>query len=190
MLTKNSTDLPVGPFLGAVEVQGHSLTSSIESFELFAEHNLLMLTDNETSLQYIKADNLTNGESAMVTYEDYSGPLQLANSKSYRITVDSDNVFNSEKFLYRLATLHRPTQVIEFDLTTRMNSVKYSLLTYTGVNHDNYTSERILLPANDGEKIPVTLLYSKVAVRGQKKNTVLLHTTGADPMTNHNFCER
>jgi protease II len=182
--------LLVGSFLGAAEVQGHADNASIDYLEVFAEYNLQVLTDTETSLQYIKADNILSGTTDLVTYDDYSGPLQVANSKSYRIAMlRENNEFTTHKLAYRLTTLHKPPQVLELDLLTRDNAVKQYEEQYEGVRHEDYVSERILLPGNDGVKLPVTLLYSKVAVRSQKSNCVLLHSTGADPALGHNFSE-
>jgi hypothetical protein len=71
--------LSIGDFLGAVEMRGHADNASIDYLEVFAECNLQVLTDTETSLQYIKANNIHSGTTDLVTYDDDdSGSLQAA----------------------------------------------------------------------------------------------------------------
>jgi oligopeptidase B len=51
----------------------------------------------------------------------------------------------------------------------------------------DYTSERIVLPANDGEMIPVTLIYNKKLVKTGNQAAGIVESYGGDIENSHNY---
>ena len=181
-----STEL-TGDFLGAEVYLSHDNNVLIEHMESFHKHLVQILTDTETSLQYIQVQNLESGGKDLVTYSDYEGHLKIANNKSYRINLlpENQNYF-SETFKYKLSTLHSPNQILNYDLNSRTNDLEDLEEYIKGVNLSDYTSERIVLPANDQERIPLTLVYNKKFVKSGD-NFMVLHTSGGDTENWHKF---
>lgn len=185
--TSDRTDLTTD-FLGAEVYTPCSDTVSIISIETFKNYIIMILTDTDTSLEYIKLINLKNSSTAVVSYQDYEGQLKIANNKSYRINqTPTAYSYDSENFVYQLSTLHAPNKIINYNMNTLQNTVLSLEYLLPDVRLEDYTSERIILPANDGERIPVTLIYNKNLVRKNKDNYVVIQSCGADRDNFHNY---
>ena len=187
LVLSDTTEL-MGNFLGAQTYVPHNTNVYIEHVEAYEDHLVQFLIDNSTSLQYIQVDNFSFGTSDVVAYDKYEGQLKVANNKSYRIRLDANNQnFCDENFRYILSTLHSPEQLIAYDLKTRNNQVLDYLYSVPGVRLQDYTSERIVLPANDGELIPITLVYHKKNVKTGKNAIGVIQSFGSDIQACHNF---
>lgn len=172
-------------FLGATVFRPPQPQVYIQHLETLRRHIIQILRDTTTSLQYIQVDNLHNGEQQLVTYDQFQGELQVANNKSYRLHLMKQD-YDGDEFAYRLSTLHHPDRVMSLNLPTRRNKVVKLDRYYPDLRPEDYGSERIVLGANDGERIPVTLIYHKD--RLGKKNPILLHTNGSAPSSEtHQF---
>jgi oligopeptidase B len=185
--TSDRTDVTTD-FLGAEIYIPYSETVSMISFESFKNYIVIIQSDTETSLEYIKLINLRNSTTAVVSYQDYEGQLKIANNKSYRIhQIPTEYSYDSDSFVYRLSTLNSPDKMINYNMNTRQNTVLRPDYHMPDVRLEDYTSERIVLSANDGERIPVTLIYNKNLVRQNKDNYVVLQSYGGDRENTHNF---
>ena len=174
-----------GLFLGAEVFKAPQAHVYIQHLETLRKHVVQILRDTETSLQYVQVDNLQSGERQLVTYEQFQGELQVANNKSYRLHLLPQN-YDADDFTYRLSTLHHPDRVMSLHLPTRKNKVVKLDKYYPDLRPEDYGSERIVLSANDGERIPITLIYHKS--RLGKKNPLVLHTYGSAPASQtHQF---
>jgi oligopeptidase B len=177
-----------GQFLGAEVFRTPQAHTYIQHLETLRKHIVQVLRDTDTSLQYIQVDNLQSGERQLVTYEQFQGELQVANSKSYRLHLLPQS-YDADDFTYRLSTLHHPDRVMSLHLPTRRNKVVKLDKYYPDLRPEDYGSERIVLSANDGERIPVTLIYHKD--RLGKKNPVILQTYGSAPVSQtHQFSKK
>ena len=183
-----STSEILGSFLGAATHTPHNPKVYIEHIEAYEGFLVQILTDTDTSLQYIQVDNFVTGASDIVAYDKYEGQLKVANNKSYRIKIagDSQNYYD-KSFRYLLSTLHSPEQIISYDLETRTNTVLDHAYFVPEVRIEDYTSERIVLPANDGEMIPVTIIYHKKNVRTGDGAAAIVHSFGGNLEGSHNF---
>jgi oligopeptidase B len=175
-------------FLGASAYIPHNENVYIEHLEAYSNHLVEILIDTETSLQYIQVENSSLGTTDIVSYDKYEGQLKVANNKSYRIKMDGGfQDYNDKNFRYVLSTLHSPEQIISYDLDTRTNDVLDYYYTIPGVRLENYTSERIVLPANDGVMIPITLVYHKKNVKTGNNAVGIVQSFGGDIENSHNF---
>lgn len=175
-------------FLGAKVFRPHNSQVYIEHVEAFKDHLVSILIDTDNSMQHIQVDNFLNESTDIVAYDKYEGSLKVANNKSYRIKLDqTDQEFYGQSFNYILSTLHCPDQKISYDLKTRMNKVLSYSYEVPEVRIQDYTSERIVLPANDGELIPVTLIYNKRNVATGDKAAAIVESYGGEVENSHNF---
>lgn len=175
-------------FLGAKVHISHNPQVYIEHVEAFRDHLVSILIDSETSLQHIQVDNFSTGTSDVVAYDKYEGQLKVANNKSYRIELDgATQDYDSKEFRYALSTLHSPEQFIAYNLDTRMNKVVDFKYTIPGVRIEDYISERIVLPANDGVMIPLTLVYNKRNVKSGNQASGIVYVYGGALEDSHNF---
>jgi oligopeptidase B len=187
LVESSSKELQVD-FMGAKVHTPHSPGVYIEHVEAFKDHLVSILTDTETSLQHIQVDTFSTGSTDIVSYDKYEGSLKVANSKSYRLKLDSSvQDYLSNNFAYILSTLHAPDQLIRYDLDTRVNKLITHSFEVPGIHIQDYSSERIVLPANDGTKIPLTLVYNKKEVKTGKQAAGIIDSYGGDIENSHNF---
>ena len=187
LIESSSKDLQHS-FLGAKPHLPHNPSVYIEHIEAFRDHLVSILIDCSTSLQHIQVDNFSTSTTDIVSYDKYEGSLKVANSKSYRLKLDQGcQDFNSNSFAYILSTLHSPDQLIAYNLDTRLNTLISHNYEIPGVRVQDYTSERIVLPANDGEMIPVTLIYNKKLVKTGNQAAGIVESYGGDIENSHNY---
>lgn len=182
-----SKDL-IGEFMGAKTHIAHRNNISIDFLETYKENSVQILTDTDTSLQYIQVENLVSGSKDLVNYDTYEGQLKIANNKSYRIHVMPEKQdYFSHFFNYKLSVLHSPNKLLKYNLNTRSNEMLDLEQQINGVRLEDYASERIVLLANDKERIPVTLIYNKKFAQSGSESNVVMHTYGGETKNTHNF---
>lgn len=80
----------------------------------------------------------------------------------YEIGFKGNDDYKSNKFEYFYTSLTRPASVYEFDVTTNGSRLFFEKqLRDPLFKPENYVSERIWATANDGTKIPISLVYKK-----------------------------
>ncbi|MCZ4298104.1 S9 family peptidase [Henriciella marina] len=66
--------------------------------------------------------------------------------------------YDSTVMRYDYASPARPSQVFDYDMETRERTLRKTREVPSGHNADDYVVERLMVPAWDGEEIPVTIL--------------------------------
>jgi len=97
---------------------------------------------------------------------------------AYAANLGSNPEFNSSSLRYTYTSLTTPYSVYDYDLATKSKTLKKQQEVVGGYNPADYTSERIYATANDGTKIPISLVYKK----GLKKDgtaPLLLYAYGS-----------
>ncbi len=109
----------------------------------------------------------------MVVAERKNGLLQLRvvrwdKSEDYYLNFDSDTYtaslstnldFDAHIFRYNFSSLTTPSSVIDYNTTTKTNEVKKEQEVLGGeFDKKNYTSERLWATADDGTKVPISLV--------------------------------
>jgi oligopeptidase B len=109
----------------------------------------------------------------MVVAERQNGLLQLRvmrwdgkeeyyldfDSETYTASLSTNPEFDSDVFRYNYSSLTTPSSVIDFDTKTKTKEVKKEQEVLGGAfDKKNYTSERLWATADDGTKIPISLV--------------------------------
>lgn len=78
----------------------------------------------------------------------------------YALFDEPNHEYGTSVFRFRFESPITPPTVYEYDMATyRLNSLKQSVIPH--LDPSRYCAERIWAPANDGTRIPITLLYRK-----------------------------
>ncbi|MGM5471182.1 S9 family peptidase [Flavobacteriaceae bacterium LMO-SS05] len=89
--------------------------------------------------------------------EDYYLPF---NNETYTAHTGTNVDFDTSILRYVYNSLTTPTSIIDFDMVTKTQTIKKEQVVLGGqFKKENYTSERIWATANDGTKIPMSLVY-------------------------------
>ena len=133
-----------------VEVIPHRDDYLLEDIDIF-EHYLVISERNE-GLNKIKITKWHSEESYYLPFDN----------ETYTSYTSINPDFDTDILRYTYNSLNNPTSVIDFNMTTKEKTVLKEQEVLGGAfDKENYTTERIWAKAEDGTKIPVSLVYRK-----------------------------
>lgn len=137
----------------------------LEGFELF--NQWLVLEERQNGLVNIRQINWENKEENYVSFDD----------PAYMAWIDNNPDPDTNKLRYGYSSMTTPSSVYEIDMQTQ----EKQLLKQQEVkdfDKSQYQSERLWITAQDGIKVPVSLVYRKDLFK-QGKNPLLVYGYGA-----------
>jgi len=148
------------------EFIAHREDVMLEGLEIFK--NYFVLEERENGLNKIRIQTWDGKV-------DYYLPF---NEEAYSAGVGSNPEFDSEILRYGYNSLTTPSSVIEFNMRTKEQKTLKEQEVLGDFNKDNYASERAWATANDGTKVPVTMVYKK-GMKKDGKSPLLLYAYGS-----------
>ncbi len=137
------------------EVIPHREDYLLEDIDIFEK--FLVVSERNNGLNKIKITRWDSGESFYVPFD----------SETYTAFTSINPDFETDVLRYTYNSLNTPTSVIDFNMETREKTVlKEQQVLGGNFNKYNYITERIWATAQDGTKIPISLIYH----RGTKRN--------------------
>lgn len=150
-----------------VEIIGHREDVLIEDIEIFA--NYLVVEEREGGLNKIR----------IMTWdgkEEYYLPF---GSETYTAYTSTNVDFETEILRYCYQSMATPSSVIDFNMRTKEKEIKKEQEVLGGkFDKNNYTEERVWATAQDGTKIPISMVYRK-ELNKDGKNPLLLYAYGS-----------
>lgn len=139
----------------------------IEGIEIFK--NYLVVEERSNGLNKIQIKPW-NGSG------DYYLPFDIETYTAYTTTnVD----FETETLRYAYQSMATPSSVIDFNMRTKEKTTLKEQAVLGGIfDKNNYTEERIWATAQDGTKIPISIVYKK-GIKKDGKNPFLLYAYGS-----------
>ncbi|MFK7833966.1 MAG: S9 family peptidase [Winogradskyella sp.] len=137
------------------EVISHRKDVLIEGVDIFKDY--LVISERKNGLNDIRIKRWDETE-------DYYLPFD---NETYTAYTGTNVDFDTELLRYGYNAMTTPSSVIEFNMRTKTKTVLKEQEVLGGkFNKENYTSERIWATADDGTKIPMSVVYKK----GMKKD--------------------
>jgi oligopeptidase B len=150
-----------------VEVIPHREAVLLEDVEIFA--SFLVLEERYNGLNQIKIIPW-NGE------ESYYLPFE---SETYTAYLGGNVDFETHILRYSYQSMATPASVIDFDMVTKEKIIlKEQEILGGQFDKNNYTEERIWATADDGTKIPISMVYRK-DLQKNGKNPLLQYAYGS-----------
>ena len=139
----------------------------IEGIDIFKDY--LVLNERKNGLNEIRIKRWDDTQ-------DYYLPFDNETYTSYTsVNVD----FDTEILRYGYSSLITPSSVINFNMRTKTKTVLKEQEVLGGTfNKENYISERIWATADDGTKIPMSLVYRK-GIKKDGTNPLLQYAYGS-----------
>ena len=122
------------------------LIEGLDEFE-----NYLVISQRKLGLQEIKYINIHTGKTEFIPFTEAVYSLALAHNPEY----------NTNKLRYLYYSLTTPECVIDYDMETGMAECLKRTEVVGNFDPNNYTSERCFATAEDGTRIPISLVYRK-----------------------------
>ena len=143
------------------EVIPHRKDVMIEGIDIFKEY--LVISERENGLNNIRIKRWDNKN-------DYYLPFD---NETYTAYTSTNVDFDTSILRYGYNSLTTPASVIDFDMVNKTKEIKKEQEVLGGnFDKNNYVSERIWATANDGTKIPMSVVHHKDTQKNS--NTPLL----------------
>lgn len=150
-----------------VEVIPHRKDVLLEDIEIFKD--FLVLEERENGLNKIRIMPW-NGEG------EYYLPFE---SETYTAYATSNVDFDTDILRYGYQSMTTPSSTIDFNMRTKTKEIKKEQEVLGGkFDKNNYTEERVWATAEDGVKIPISMVYKK-GLKKDGTNPLLQYAYGS-----------
>ena len=150
-----------------IDVIEHRKNVLIEGIDIFKDH--LVVSERVDGLNRINIKKWDDSENYFLNFDN--------ETFSSNTTTNLD--FNSKKLNYAYNSLNEPYSVIEFDMITKEKTIlKQHKVLDKNFSKDNYVTERIWADSQDGNQIPISLIYKK-GIKRDGSNPLLIYGYGS-----------
>lgn len=134
------------------EFIAHDERIMIESMQLFAGH--LVLVEREAGLKHLRILDLKTKEAKRVEF-----PHEL-----YTFNLEPNPVFETSTLRLNYSSLKTPARIYDYDMTSQTLELKKQTVV-PGYDESKYELKRLYAQAEDGTRIPMSLVYKKGLVQ-------------------------
>lgn len=156
-------------------------TSMEHWVDVIAHRSEVLLEDIDIFKDYLVVSERTQGVNQIRimrwdTSEDYYLPFD---NETYTAYTSTNVDFDTEVLRYGYNAMTTPSSVIEFNMRTKTSKVlKEQEVLDPKFDKNNYESKRIWATADDGVKIPMSMVYKK-GIAQNSKNPILQYAYGS-----------
>jgi len=149
------------------ELVGHRDDTLIQSFELFNDY--MVVNERLNGVEKLRIRNYAGELLDEVGFNDAAYDVWFSNNP------DPD----SRVFRYGYSSMNTPDSVYEYHVDEKASELKKQDKVIGDFNPDQYKSERIMVDARDGQKIPVSIVYRKDRFKRDGTNALLNYAYGS-----------
>jgi oligopeptidase B len=149
------------------ELVGHRDDTLIQSFELFNDY--MVVNERLNGVEKLRIRNYAGELLDEVGFNDAAYDVWFSNNP------DPD----SRVFRYGYSSMNTPDSVYEYHVDEKASELKKQDKVIGDFNPDQYKSERIMVDARDGQKIPVSIVYRKDRFKKDGTNALLNYAYGS-----------
>ncbi|MBC5993498.1 S9 family peptidase [Pontibacter cellulosilyticus] len=132
------------------EVIPHREDVLLEDIEIFKDY--LALQERKNGLTQIRVKKWNDPK--VDYYIDF-------NDEAYTAYISTNPDFDSKTLRYQYSSLTTPNSVYDYNMETKQQELKKREEVVGSFNPENYEAKRIYATADDGTKIPISLVYRK-----------------------------
>ena len=118
---------------------------------VLAFKDFLIRLERKDGLPRIVVRDRATGDEHMISFDEEAFSLGLSGAYEY----DTDIM----RFTY--SSMTTPTQLFDYDMRTRERTLLKTQEVPSGHDPENYITRRLMAPSEDGETVPVSLIYHK-----------------------------
>lgn len=139
------------------------LIQGIEEFKDF-----IVVNERKDGLVQLRVRNLHTNNEHYLNFEE----------AAYTAAFNANPSYNSTKLRYSYTSLTTPSSVFDYDLNSKEKKLMKQQEVLGGYDSKKYTTERVNATANDGTKIPISLVY-KTGLEKNGTAPLLLYAYGS-----------
>lgn len=149
--------------------------------DLIPHREDVLLEDIEIFKDYLVVGERSNGLNK-IRIMPWSGKGEYYlpfGSETYTANISTNPDFDTQILRYSYQSLGTPSSVIDFNMKTKEKEIKKEQQVLGGkFDKKNYIEERVWATAEDGTKIPISMIYRK-GLKKDGKNPLLLYAYGS-----------
>ncbi|PCJ84741.1 MAG: S9 family peptidase [Hyphomicrobiales bacterium] len=131
------------------DVIAHEEGTLILSHTLFAHY--MMRLERFEGLPRIVIRDMANGEEHAIAFDE----------EAYSLGVSGGYEYDTTGLRFSYSSMTTPAQVYDYDMKSRERVLRKTQEVPSGHNPDDYRTRRIFALAEDGERVPISVLYHK-----------------------------
>ncbi len=116
---------------------------------VFANH--IARLEREDSLPRIVVTRISDGAEHTIAFDE----------EAYSLGLSAGYEFDTTRIRFTYSSMTTPAETYDYDMETRTRTLRKRQEVPSGHTPSDYVTRRLLAPAPDGERVPVTLLYAK-----------------------------
>ncbi|MCF6296052.1 MAG: S9 family peptidase [Flavobacteriaceae bacterium] len=149
------------------DVIAHREDVLLEGIDIFKD--FLVITERRNGLNEIRIRRWDNSEEYYLPFDN----------ETYTAYTTTNIDFDTTILRYGYNSLKTPSSIIDFDMVTKTKEIKKEQEVLGGTfKKENYISERVWATAQDGTKIPISLIYHR-DTKKDKSTPLLLYAYGS-----------
>jgi oligopeptidase B len=149
------------------EVIPHREDVTLEGVQCFANH--LVVVERAAGASSLRVRDLRNGQEHKVEFPE----------PSFLFEGGPNPEFETQSFRFTYTSFVTPLSTFDYDMETRQRVLLKEEPVLGGYDRGKYQAERVFATAQDGTKIPISLVYKIDALRRDGSNPALLEAYGA-----------
>ncbi|MBD2340823.1 S9 family peptidase [Calothrix sp. FACHB-156] len=138
----------------------------LTGISLFANH--LVIYERKGGLETARVQNLTTGEESNITFPEPTYEFYEGNNPEFHTTI----------LRFHYTSFITPQSVFDYNMETQQRELKKETEVLGGYDRTQYQSEWLMATAEDGTKIPISIVYKK-GIKKDSQNPLLLTGYGA-----------
>ncbi|BAY32096.1 oligopeptidase B [Nostoc carneum NIES-2107] len=138
----------------------------LTGISLFANH--LVIYERKGGLETARVKNLATGEESNITFPE----------PTYEFYEGNNPDFNTTILRFHYTSFITPQSVFDYNMETQQRELKKETEVLGGYDRTQYQSEWLMATAEDGTKIPISIVY-KQGIQKDSQNPLLLTGYGA-----------
>lgn len=156
--------------------------TSVENWETVIPHRKDVLLENiDIFKDYLVTTERHNGLSKIrvMSWDEQNDYFVPFESETYTVSTSANLEFDTDKLRFSFTSLNVPPSVMRYDMTDKQLTIlKQKTVQDSNFNQDDYETKRLWANAEDGTKIPVSIIYKK-GLRRDGQNPLLQYGYGS-----------
>lgn len=145
----------------------HRTDVLLTGFSIFKD--FIVIGERENGVDTFKVQNLNTNESY---YIEFPEPIYSTHSHG-------NPMFDTDVFRFSYTSLVTPYSVIDYHLDTKTWEVKKEQEVLGGFKKEDFQSERVFATADDGTRVPISLVYKKDLFKKDGSGPLYMESYGA-----------
>jgi oligopeptidase B len=141
--------------------------AKLNDFELFNDH--LVYNQRDNGLSKITVRTLSTGTERQLSFND----------PAYRVSLYGNNELDTDSIRLYYSSMTTPGSHYNYSLENDNKEILKQTKVLGEFNAENYQSERLMITARDGKKVPVSLVYRKDKFKKDGTNPLLQYGYGS-----------